>query len=149
MNLHFFSILLFFNLLLTANFLKAQHSSILGYVYDAETKEPLLYADAILSEGEDEKSTFIIGMQADLNGFFNIPVEAGNYFLTINAMGYETEQLNITVAPGRNHRYEIKLKERHVIIGPPILEPTWSVGTIFGTEFTLQRKQIEKMPIRR
>ena len=86
--------------------LKAQPSSgrINGVLRDAETGEPLLYANISL------KNTGI-GAATDKLGYYiitNIP--AGNYTLQILMIGYERTELEISVVPGLEQRHDFEIK---------------------------------------
>ena len=82
--------------------------TIVGYVYDEVSKQPIEYANIILYTMRD--SSRITGTITDKNGFFrlqNVPV--GRYFIEVDFIGYAKIQIpHIRVFP---RHPEVKLKE--------------------------------------
>jgi len=70
-----------FALVLTAS---AQTGTIRGFVYDAESGEPIIFTNVVL-EGTS------IGASTDVNGYYSITkVPEGDYNLTVSSLGYAT-----------------------------------------------------------
>ncbi|HET7116362.1 MAG TPA: carboxypeptidase regulatory-like domain-containing protein [Hanamia sp.] len=69
----------------------AQNSSVEGEVLGNAAKEPLEYASVSLLNATD--NSLITGVLSDSKGNFKIEkIKAGNYFLKIQFIGYETKQ---------------------------------------------------------
>lgn len=68
-----------------------QTASIRGFVYEKESGEPMLFTTVFL------KGT-TIGVATDVNGYFSITkIPAGSYTLTVQALGYDTLEIPVTV----------------------------------------------------
>ncbi|MDF9796605.1 ferric enterobactin receptor [Catalinimonas alkaloidigena] len=63
-----------------------------GKVVDVDTKEALPYATVSLFQLQD--SSLVSGGITEENGTFSLDAKAGNYYLTINFMGYASKKLN-------------------------------------------------------
>ncbi|GCD80010.1 outer membrane receptor for ferrienterochelin and colicin [Schleiferia thermophila] len=83
-----------------------------GYVFDAQTREPLPYVNVIL---EAERK---IGAISNEDGFFVLPnVNPGTYKLTISLIGYETFTKQVTVVANRVQNERIGLKPSTEFLG--------------------------------
>ena len=82
----------------------SQTSTIRGFVYDKDSKEPIMFCNVFL-QGT------VIGSATDENGMYIIhAVEPGNYKLTATYIGYDTIQKNIVLTGKQiiNQNLEIK-----------------------------------------
>lgn len=66
-----------------------------GVVVDKDTGEFLEYATVTLFNAAD--STFVSGIITDALGVFTLESGKGDYFLTIQFMGYKTRKINVSV----------------------------------------------------
>lgn len=72
----------------------AQTASIKGVVLDKETNEPIMFTNVYLY-----KTSY--GAATDINGFYNITkIPAGNYFLMVTSLGYDTLKYQIALKAG-------------------------------------------------
>lgn len=87
----------------TSLFAQSNFGRISGYLKDASTGEPIMYANVVL-EGTDT------GTASDNHGYFvitNIP--PGEYNIRIMMMGYKTESLGINISSNDDQRYDFEL----------------------------------------
>jgi len=90
----FFQKLLIGFFVLIAFSIEAQTGLIRGHAYDAESGEPVTFANVIL-----QGTT--IGTNSDMDGFFTLTqVPAGNYTLEVSFIGYQSATTEVTVADG-------------------------------------------------
>jgi len=69
-------------------------ATIRGFVYDREDGEPVIFTNVFL-----EGTTF--GASTDVNGYYTISkVPAGDYTLTVTAVGYDTTKVDLSVKRG-------------------------------------------------
>ncbi len=90
-------------LMTTSGFSQSKYGRINGFLRDAETGEPLLYANVSL------KNTGI-GAASDNSGYYivtNIP--PGKYMLQILMMGYDRTEKEITVISGLEERHDFEI----------------------------------------
>ena len=83
----------------------AQHATgrISGYVKDAESGEPVMYANIILEDT-------IVGTASDIFGYYVIPnAVSGKQKLKVMMMGYTTESVEIIVNENADLRYDFEL----------------------------------------
>jgi len=73
--------------------IEAQNGIIKGFVYDADSGEPIIFTNVYLNlKGTD------IGAATDVNGYYQITkIPAGTYTLTVTNLGYNTLEETITV----------------------------------------------------
>lgn len=90
-----FSFLILSFLSLLASPLSAQDISIRGKVIEAETSEPLEFANiALLSVGD---SALITGAMSELDGTFTFTTSPGDYILRVGFIGFESRFKNISL----------------------------------------------------
>ena len=71
--------------------LKAQSGVIRGFVYEAESGEPVIFTNVYLYKTS-------LGAATDVNGFFSImKIPPGQYILMVSYMGFDTLQIPITI----------------------------------------------------
>ena len=88
---------------ITCLFAQSNFGRISGYLKDASTGEPIMYANVIL-EGTE------IGTASDNHGYFvitNIPT--GEHNLKIMMMGYKTESLELNISSNDDQRHDFEL----------------------------------------
>ncbi|RLG84225.1 MAG: hypothetical protein DRO40_01840 [Thermoprotei archaeon] len=68
----------------------AKTTGVEGFVFDAETSEPIPWATVTVNE--TGKTVTVNG-----SGYFKIPLDPGNYTLVFEAFGYETQTLSVEV----------------------------------------------------
>ncbi len=104
-----------------SDFLGLEDSGVFGVVIDAETGNPIPYADVFVN-GPESRS-----IKADFNGnyrFSNLP--SGNYVLSANANRFLTPLVNTTVFLGQYTQENIEM-EFHSFLSTNVLN--------FGTEY--------------
>jgi len=68
----------------------AKTTGVEGFVYDAETSEPIPWATVTVNETGETISV-------NDSGYFKIPLDPGTYTLIFEAFGYETQSLSVEV----------------------------------------------------
>ncbi|UCD37655.1 MAG: TonB-dependent receptor [Fidelibacterota bacterium] len=80
-----------------------------GYLRDADTGEPLKYANVVL-QGTAR------GAASNVHGFYVIiGIPPGNYRLRAMMMGYETGEQDVTVTPGGDLRVDMELNVKAIV----------------------------------
>ena len=94
-------------------------SSLVGKVIDQETKEPLLFANLLLTKGKNQITTY-----TDFDGRFEFKhLEAGDYTLSISYTGYISEKWDkIMIPKGQEVTHNIALFESAAIESPVIAQ---------------------------
>lgn len=92
-------LIIFFNLLVTSSF--SQNTTLTGTIIDNKTKEPLPYANAIITSDKD--STILLGAIANNKGKFLIEdIPPGIYELSLSFIGYQTIHINEIIIQGNS-----------------------------------------------
>ncbi len=126
----------------TPIFSQAGSGTVRGFVYDADSGEPVSFASVYL-----EGTT--MGTATDLDGFYSISkVEGGDYKLICTFIGYDTLRTAITLKEGRLINQNLLLKEssqllEEVEISADKQEAKTEVKT---STITITSKQITKIP---
>ncbi len=93
-NYYFLFFFSFLSALLVSSNLDAQEATVRGFVYEDESGEPAIFANAML-----EGTTY--GASTDVNGYFLISkIPPGDYVLKITYLGFDTIAQPITLGPG-------------------------------------------------
>ena len=72
----------------------AQTGIVKGFVFDKDSREPILFTNVYL-----EGTT--IGNATDINGFYSLSkVPPGDYVLMVTSLGYDTDRVSITIKNG-------------------------------------------------
>lgn len=72
-------------------FLSAQTGGVKGFVYNKETREPILFTNVFL-----KGTTY--GAATDVNGFYSLSkIPVGEYTLMVTALGYDTASMQISI----------------------------------------------------
>lgn len=80
--------------LISASALFAQSGSIKGVVTDAETKEPVPFANVVVERDGNQ----VTGTMTDFDGNYTLkPVPAGKFSVLVSSVGYQKKQLNNVV----------------------------------------------------
>lgn len=80
-----------FLLLINVSQLLGQSSTIRGYIYDADSGEPIVYATVAIENTE-------FAVNTDANGFYSISdIKEGTYFLICSFTGFDNSRSEITV----------------------------------------------------
>ena len=88
----------------------AQNSTVNGFVYDAETGEPVIFTNVYMLG-----TTY--GSATDVNGYYSISkIPAGSYTLTVTFLGYDTLSLPITLKKNEIITKKLLLKRSSVQI---------------------------------
>ncbi len=132
-------LLLLSSILLTSiNFSQSLNGTISGFIYDAETKEPLVGAN-VLVEGTRN------GVSTSLDGRFVLKLNPGIHTVRFSFIGYERERqvFQITVSR-KNFEVEVALEpvailEEEVTVTGEKIKPTTVVQNI-------EAKEIQSMP---
>ncbi len=89
-------------------YLNAQSATLKGYVEDAETGEKLVGASIMLfGDG---------GTVTDFDGTFEFLLPAGNSKINISYIGYEAQEIEISLATGEVRELNISLKEEATLL---------------------------------
>jgi len=81
-----------------------------GFIYDAETNEPVIYAPVYIKESN-------IGTITDINGYYVInKIPKGIYNIKINCIGYDTANFTIEIKNNDIITKNIKLKKSVVVL---------------------------------
>lgn len=87
-----YSILLSIFLSLSSLLVFGQKGGVKGFVFNKETREPIIFTNVFL-----EGTTY--GVATDVNGFYSISlVPNGNYTVMVTSLGYDTSKFKITIA---------------------------------------------------
>ncbi|MBU1095359.1 MAG: TonB-dependent receptor [Bacteroidetes bacterium] len=79
-----------------------------GYIVDAQTGEPLVFANVVI------KNT-VIGAATNKSGFFVIlDVPAGKHNLVVSYIGYRTKEIEIELKDGKDEELKIKLESQDI-----------------------------------
>ncbi|HEX7071660.1 MAG TPA: carboxypeptidase-like regulatory domain-containing protein [Rhodothermales bacterium] len=94
----------------------AMHGSLAGAVVDAETGEPLPYANVFLAEART-------GTAANEAGLFTLaPLVTGPYHVMVTYVGYETTVDTVFIQPGGRHLVEVPLHSSGVALRPVVVD---------------------------
>ena len=86
----------------------AQNGTIRGFVYEKSTGEPVMFCNVFL------KGT-TIGAPTDVNGMYNIAkVNSGTYQLVATYIGYDTSQVEITLAENQILTKNLEISESSI-----------------------------------
>ncbi len=117
---------------------------IAGYVYDDQTREPVIGANVLL------EGTYL-GAAVDVNGFFSINnVPPGKYRLVISAIGYQKTIIeNILVKIDLTTPVEVRLKSSAVELNEVVItsERPMVQKDLTSTSVTISNEDIKMMPI--
>ena len=95
--------LVFLLSLFILNNLFAQNSSLKGYIYDKDTKEPLLGATVSIKNTN-------MGVSSNLFGYFQIDnIPAGKQVLTITYIGFENQEQEVEIKANQNNNLDFYL----------------------------------------
>jgi hypothetical protein len=98
-----------------------------GYLHDASTGEPLMYANVVVVDTD-------YGSASSLQGFYVIRgLPPGNYTLRVMMMGYSPVEKKITVAPKSDQRLDFDLE----------IEPVKGAEITVTAERTRFKEQVE------
>ena len=81
----------------------AQNAVIEGIVKDAQTHEPLISVNVVVSE--------FLGTVTDSDGRFQISVPAGEYTLSFHYLGYTTSTIRVKVSAGETTFLPVNLSQ--------------------------------------
>lgn len=88
-----------------------KYGDVRGFVYDAESGEPMMFTPVLL-----EGTTF--GGSTDVNGFYSInKIPVGTYNLLSSSVGYDTIRLAIQVEAGQIINQKLQLQKKSVELG--------------------------------
>jgi len=91
--------------------LQAQSGTVRGFVYEAETGEPVIFTNVYLYKTS-------IGAVTDVNGYFAITkIPVGQYTLMVSYMGFDTLQIPLTIKTNDLISKKLYLKKSTVILG--------------------------------
>jgi hypothetical protein len=100
----------FFSSVVSEN-VKAQSGVIRGFVYEAESGEPVIFTNVYLYKTS-------LGAATDVNGFFSImKIPAGQYTLMVSYMGFDTLQIPITIKNNELITKKLFLKKSTFTLG--------------------------------
>ncbi len=96
--------------------LRAQnHHAITGTVVELESREPLQYANIVLSKEID--SSFVTGTVTNAEGTFRLEnIDKGKYYLTISFMGFEKNQTSVFNHQSSTYIGTIPLKKSAIFL---------------------------------
>lgn len=100
--------LLLFLVIFSSSVVYAQKGGVKGFVYNKETREPILFTNAFL-----EGTT--MGASTDVNGFYSISkVPDGEYTLMVSSLGFDTDRVQITIKNNNTLNQNLFISERSV-----------------------------------
>lgn len=111
----------------------ANKISITGRVIDNDTGEALEYATVTLFHRSD--STFVAGIITNDKGVFTLETDKGNYYLTIQFIGYQVKTMNVTVKSEN-----INLGKIHLIPDNALLDEVEVVAEKSTMTMTLDKR---------
>ena len=113
----------------------AQTGDIRGTVYDASTGEPIMFGSVLVKEINNGTST-------DLDGTYNVKVEAGTYTLEFSYLGYKTITVtDVVVTPSNVTVIDINLPEDAQVLDEIVVTAEQTRNTEAALA-TLQRKSV-------
>ena len=121
---------------------QAQLATVRGFVYNKKNGEPVIFTNVFL------KGTSL-GAQTDVNGFYSITkVPAGNYVLSINAIGFEGLEKSINVSAGQLLSQNLTISEKEMMLKEfEISSEKENEKTRVGTSVTtITSKEMNRLP---
>jgi outer membrane receptor protein involved in Fe transport len=99
-----------------ASTLAAQSSYIItGQVVEADTDEPTLYANIVLSKDSD--SSLVAGTVTDVDGFFKLEnIKKGKYFITASFIGFENVETPVFELSGNSYVGKLGIKKSSILL---------------------------------
>ena len=86
----------------------AQNATIRGFVYNKKNGEPVIFTNVFLVGTS-------MGAQTDVNGFYSITkIPAGSYTISINAIGFDPLEQQITVTAGQLLNKNLTISEKEL-----------------------------------
>ncbi len=131
----------FLNLSMSTGLL-AQEGSIRGHIYDANTGEPVIYANVIVESTE-------YGSYTNENGFFTIAdIPVGTYSLKVSYIGYEDLVKQVEFKSNSINYYKINIVAGGINIGVVDIsaERQQARTEVRISEIQLNKKQIKALP---
>ena len=126
-------ILLLLGMLVTSSS-QAQDASISGFVRDADTGETLLLANVRIKDT-------LIGAATNTSGYYTLTgLDAGDYIVQFSYIGYETLELEISLAAGESVRRDVDLAPQQFEVDEVV------VTAEADTEEEQRRLGVSKMP---
>jgi subtilisin family serine protease len=107
--------------LISFNLIPTQPGTIYGYVFDANTSEPIQGATIVAVGPMGAFNT-----TTDENGYYELEVPAGDYEIHAYALGYEAGEANVSVVPGGSVEVNFTLE--------PIPPAVVVIGDSYGHE---------------
>jgi len=133
------NLLLYFLFLLTSSAAWSQYATVRGFVYEAETGEPLMFNNVYL-----QGTTF--GTTTNVDGYYAIgKLPAGIYQLTATSIGFDTLSKEITVKAGKTLNQKIYL-EKEILNPHPCWTDSKAPDTVQTSVQKISREAIEKLP---
>ena len=120
----------------------AQTGTVRGFVFNKKNGEPVIFTNVFL------KGT-TIGVQTDVNGFFSLTkVPAGDYFLSVSSIGFDSLSQKITVKANQIVQQNLYLKEKELLLKEfEISGDKDNEQTRVGTSVTtITTKEMNKLP---
>ncbi len=131
-------------ILITIGLFQGLTGKIQGTVKDAESKEPLPYADVIILNSE-------MGAATDEQGrFYILNVPPGQYDIEVSFIGYQTKRIrNVNVNIDQTVRLKIALKKSYIEVPPLVVTskiPSVKKDMVCAT-YIVRRNDILNIPI--
>ncbi|AFL84144.1 outer membrane receptor for ferrienterochelin and colicins [Belliella baltica DSM 15883] len=126
-------------LLLSTLPLTAQEISIRGKVIEAETSNPLEFANiALLAESD---SALVTGVVSELDGTFSFTTTAGDYILRVGFIGYESRFKNISLGDKTEENVgNVRLRKDAQSLDEVVVE---GVTSMFESDIDKRRYNVE------
>jgi len=116
----------------------AQTGKVTGKIIDADSNEPLTFANVIV------KGTSI-GVTSDFEGFYNLNVPEGTYTLTFSFLGFDTKEItNVKIVKNEVINFDVILKAAGISFDTVVI----TASTAHNTESSIiqtQRKSVNLM----
>lgn len=138
----FTKIVVFFSCLLLSTLMSGQTGNIRGHVYDAETGDPIIYAN-LLVEGTD------VGGNSDDNGFFTLSdIPIGEKTLLVSYIGYEEIVIPVSIDEISVNYYKVELQSGGVQLGVVDIsaERQQARTEVRISKLQVTKKQIKALP---
>ncbi len=129
-------------ILTSATTLIGQKNTIRGYVYDADSGEPIVYASVAIDDTE-------LAVNTDANGFYSISdIKEGTYFLTCSFTGFDNSRSEIVVRKNDIINKTMYLKQSEIQLNEVSVsaQKERAKTEVFVSKIIVTPKQIKSLP---
>lgn len=97
-----------------------------GTVYEADSNNPIPWADVCAGDGSDTSEENFNCRNTDESGYYEIPVQNGTYVVIAYAPGYQMNQVNSVVVSDNRVTVDFSLEKGDAVCSPNV----WSVNDV-------------------